>query len=159
MADGQKSQEAYPSALAFYFGVTIVGGGTSAIDAAFQDVSGLSAEMETETYMEGGGNSFSYHLPKGLKYQNLVLSRGIAPATSTLIKWCRQTLEGGLARSIETKSLQVSLLGPDEKSLYSWSFAGAYPVKWQAESFNSTKNEVAIEKIEFAFNSLTRDES
>lgn len=146
----------YPKAVAFYFNVTI-GGSGSGVDASFQDISGLSAEMETETYVEGGGNAFGYRLPKGIKYQNLVLSRSIAPASSALIKWCKAVLEGGLAGSIETKTLTVSLLGPDGQPLHTWTFAGAFPVKWQADSFNSQKNDVAIEKIEFAYTGLTRE--
>jgi len=156
----QRQQKAaavdYPKAVAFYFKVTIAGS-ASDVDASFQDVSGLSVELETETYVEGGGNTFGYRLPKGVKYQNLVLSRGMAPTDSPLIVWCKKILEGGLACDIETKLLKVSLLNPDGNILHAWSFAGAYPVKWQADSFNSQKNDVAIEKIEFAFNSVTRE--
>lgn len=157
MADNNNSQGDYPSAFSFYFSVAILDGGKSGIDAAFRDVTGLSAEMETETYMEGGGNTTAYHLPKGLKYQNLVLTRGMAPSTSKLVRWCQRTLEGGLSLPIETKSLKVSLLGPNEQTLHAWSFAGAYPVKWEAEGFNSMKSEIAIEKIELAFSSLKRE--
>lgn len=153
----------YPTAVAFYFDVSITGSG-SGVDASFQDVSGLSIEMETETYVEGGGNAFVYRLPKGVKYQNLVLSRGIASAASPLITWCREVLEGGLAKGISTRSLRVSLLAPmnstrasGPKALHSWLFTDAYPVKWQADSFNSQKNDVAIEKIELAFSSFRRE--
>ena len=41
----------------------------------FQDVSGLSFEIETETFVEGGENRFEYKLPKRIKYPNLVLKR------------------------------------------------------------------------------------
>lgn len=163
MSNGGASNGAldYPTAVAFYFDVAIVGSG-SGVDASFQDVSGLSAEMETEAYAEGGGSPFAYHLPTKIKYQNLVLSRGIAPASSFLIKWCKDVLENGLAKGITTRSLRVSLLAPingqsGPKALHSWLFTDAYPVKWQAESFNSQKNDVAIEKIEFAFSSFTRE--
>jgi phage tail-like protein len=150
------SKVIYPSALSFYFSVTILdGNGKDAV--AFQDVSGLSSEIEVETYIEGGGNTYAYRLPKGIKYQNLILSRGIASASSKLIKWCLRTLEGGLIQPIETKFMKISLLGPDAAPLHSWSLTGAYPVKWQAENFNSLKNDVAIEKLEFAFSSLTRE--
>lgn len=146
----------YPKAVAFYFKVAIADRGGD-FGASFQDVSGLSVELETETYVEGGGNAFGYRLPKGVKYQNLILSRGIGPADSRLIRWCKATLEGGLANAIETKLLKVSLLDPDGAPLHAWTFYGAYPVKWQADSFNSQKNDVAIEKIEFAFSSVTRE--
>jgi phage tail-like protein len=146
----------YPKAVAFYFKVAFADG-SGDFAASFQDVSGLSVELETETYVEGGGNVFGYRLPKGVKYQNLVLSRSIGPADSRLIRWCTRTLEGGLANAIETKLLKVALLDPEGTILHAWTFQGAYPVKWQADSFNSQKNDVAIEKIEFAFNTVTRE--
>jgi len=38
-------------------------------------------------------------------------------------------------------------MNEDKIPIRAWSFANAFPVKWDVESFNSTKNEVAIEKI------------
>lgn len=150
----------YPTAFSFYFNVSVENS-TDHTDAAFRDVSGLVAEMDTETYLEGGENTMAYRLPKGMKYQNLVLSRGVASRSSPLVKWCIETLQGGLAGRIQTKALIISLLGPGTKEsearpLHSWTVVNAYPVKWQAESFNAEKSEVAIEKIEFAFTHFYR---
>jgi hypothetical protein len=39
-----------------------------------------------------------------------------------------------------------------------WSFADAYPVNWEVENFNATKNAVAIEKIELAYSTSRREE-
>ncbi|MBS1189263.1 MAG: phage tail protein [Rhodocyclaceae bacterium] len=147
------ADEIFPTA--FYFLVRIGNSGIGK-DASFLDVSGLGAEMETETYVEGGENRFVHRLPKGVKHQNLVLSRGLASTSSALVKWCRETLQGGLATAIVTKDLDVWLLDAGGRPLRTWAFTGAYPVKWQAESFNAMKNELAIEKIEFAFQSFTR---
>lgn len=153
----------YPRAVAFYFEVAI-DGNSQGVDASFQDVSGLSLEMETETYVEGGANGFAYRLPKAIKYSNLVLSRGLASSASPLVRWCKEVMETGLAKGIVTKPLRISLLAPQSRDdsagptiLHTWLFTDAYPVKWQADSFNSTKNEVAIEKIEFAYSSFTRE--
>lgn len=151
----------YPTAFSFYFNVS-VGNSTDGTDASFRDVSGLVAEMDTETYLEGGDNTMAYRLPKAMTYQNLVLSRGVASRTSPLVKWCVETLQGGLAERIQTKALIISLLGPgktesEARPLHSWTVVNAYPVKWQAESFNAEKSEVAIEKIEFAFTHFYRE--
>jgi hypothetical protein len=35
--------------------------------------------------------------------------------------------------------------------LRAWQFNDAYPVKWSVEGFSSTKNDVAIEQIAFAY--------
>lgn len=148
------AEEIFPAA--FHFKVSI-GSPGSAMEASFQDVSGIAAELETETYSEGGENRFSYRLPKAVKYQNLVLARGLAPKSSALVAWCRATLEGGLAKPILPRQVQVFLLDAAGQALRSWTFANAYPIKWQADSFNSTKNEIAIEKIELAYDCFTRD--
>ena len=64
----------YPPA-GFYFKVEIVGvaGMNEDTEQRFQEVSGLSVEIETEELKEGGENRFSYKLPKRAKYPNLVL--------------------------------------------------------------------------------------
>lgn len=152
MAD---ATQAYPDAAAFHFMVR-VGAPGDANETSFQEVSGISAEMETESYQEGGENRFVHHLPKGVKQQNLVLARGLAEQSSNLVEWCRQTLQNGLAQPIRTRQVDVSLLDAAGNPLRHWSFANAYPVKWQAEGFDSLKSAVAIEKIELAYSNFTR---
>ena len=55
--------------------------------ASFSEVSGLQIEMETESYREGGVNGFVHTFPKGIKYQPLVLKRGITDLAMTLWNW------------------------------------------------------------------------
>ena len=57
---------------------------------------------------------------------------------------------------IVTQELTVSLMDSSGAPARSWSFVNARPVKWEVEGFNSTKNEVAIEKIELAYNYFDR---
>jgi len=139
----------YPPA-AFYFTVAF---GTAARDAdcSFQEVSGIGSEMETETVVEGGENRFVYQLPKAVKHQRLVLKRGVAPFKSRLVTWCREVLEGDLAKPLGTQRLQVHLLDERGEPLRSWSFENAYPVKWDVEPFQSNRNEVALEKVELTY--------
>ena len=114
-------------------------------------------EIETEDVVEGGENRFVHRLPKAVKHPKLVLKRGIAPVDSPLVKWCKSVLEGGLSAAIETKELHVRLLNENKDPLRAWSFVNAYPIKWEIESFNSTKNEVAIEMIELSYDYSTRE--
>ena len=140
---------------AFYFQVKFPDFGFHA-DSSFQEVSGIGHEMQTDTVSEGGGIDSVYHLPKGIKYQNLVLKRGIVPKSSKLIKWCKSVTEGTCP--IVTRALEVSLLNARGMPIRSWTFDNAYPVKWQVGDFNSTKNEVAIETIELCYSSFVREE-
>ncbi len=143
----------YPP-VAFYFEVVI--GGTRNSDNSFQEVSGLKAELDTEDLAEGGENRFVHSLPKPIKHPNLVLKRGIAVKESKLIKWCKETLESDFSKPFTVKQLEVNLLDKGGGVLSSWSMDHALPVSWDIEAFNSTKNEVAVEKIELKYNTLKR---
>lgn len=142
---------------AFYFRVefdsaTSSFGGSPTKDNSFLEVSGLSAEIETEALVEGGENRFVHQLPKAVKYPKLVLKRGIATMDSPLVKWCGELLDYGFINRIEPAKLSVRLLNHLGDPLRVWEVTNAYPVKWEVESFNSTKNELAIEKIELSYN-------
>ena len=114
--------------VAFHFTVSF-GSTPPAVDGSFQEVSGIAPELETEPVAEGGENRF----------------------IQQLVAWCRNVLEGGLVRPIVPKLLHVFLLDANGAPLRAWSFANAYPVRWEVESFNSTKNELALEKIELSY--------
>jgi len=156
----QDHVEAY-LAPAFYFRVDFIGSSGSLdngspSDNSFLEVSGLSAEMETEPVVEGGENRFVHQLPKGVKFPKLSLKRGIAAKDSPLVIWCKKVLEGGFAELIETRQLSVRLLDRNGDPLRVWEIENAYPVKWEVEGFKSTKNELAIEKIELNYNFANR---
>ena len=137
-------------ATAFQFKVTF-GGAPQDVDASFQEVSGIGPEMETEPVAEGGENRFVHQLPKAMKHPRLNLKRGVGPFNSPLLAWCRKTLEAGLTQPIQPKLLNVMLLDAENNALHTWSFANAYPVHWEVEGFDATKNELAVERIEIAY--------
>lgn len=137
---------------AFYFTVVI---DNSNDESAFQEVSGIESQIETEEYREGG-NNLVYYLPKSIKHSNLSLKRGIADSDSTLVKWCHTTLESQLAKPIEPKTISVRLLNENGNPCRVWVFYNAYPVKWKVDGFNSTKNDIAIEEIEFCYSRSKR---
>lgn len=140
-----------PLSSAFHFAVTLNTMQVGHKEAAFQEASGLAADMETETLMEGGRNDFVHFLPKPVKHPRLVLKRGLAPLTSLWVRWCKSTLEGGLARRLTPADLRVALLSADGTLMRQWLLTRAYPVKWDVEAFNSQRNEMAIERIELVY--------
>lgn len=139
----------YPPS-AFYFKV-VFGSGSEGVDSSFQDVSGISSEMSTEDVSEGGENRFVHKLPTAIKQGNLELKRGIAPASSPLVTWCQEVMEGDFIAAIVPRTISVYLLNENAEPIRGWTFANAFPIKWEVEGFNSTKNEVAIEKIVFSY--------
>jgi phage tail-like protein len=144
----------YPPS-AFYFKV-VIGVALVGPDTSFQDVSGISSEMNVEEVVEGGENGYVHKLPRGVKHPNLELKRGIANFASPLVLWCQSVFEGGLSSTIVTMPVSVYLLNEDAIPLRAWVFSNAYPIKWEVESFNSTKNEVAIEKISLSYTTSKR---
>ena len=158
------NQQTYPPC-GFFFRVQTVDASGNAIaggaklDMAFQDAAGLSVEMEAETVAEGGLNTYKHRLPSLPKYSDLVLKRGFVVQSLPLYQWCKATIQGGLAKPIQPKTLAVQLLSPgtsaDPTILWQWTFFGAWPSKWEVSEFNSTKNEVVIETLQFVYRYFT----
>ncbi len=158
------NQQTYPPC-GFFFRVQTVDASGNAIaggaklDMAFQDAAGLSVEMEAETVAEGGLNTYKHRLPSLPKYSDLVLKRGFVVQSLPLYQWCKATIQGGLAKPIQPKTLAVQLLSPgtsaDPTILRQWTFFGAWPSKWEVSEFNSTKNEVVIETLQFVYRYFT----
>ncbi|WP_034411018.1 phage tail protein [Derxia gummosa] len=146
---GTAPDPAYPIP-AFHFSVRIDPGWPPG-DNSFQEVSGIGPEMQVETVVEGGENQFVHTLPGGFKHPRLVLKRGISRADSQLTAWCDSILRGGIAGTIEPKTIELFLLGEDQQVLRGWNFVRAYPVKWTIDSFNAKNGSVAIENIEFCY--------
>lgn len=138
---------------AFYFKVVIAGNVLS--DNSFQDISGITTELETEPLIEGG-NPYVTHLPKAIKHQNLVLKRGIADLRSPLVLWCRSVMEAYFAVPVVPMPVAVYLMNADRLPIRAWTFFNAFPVKWEVQPFSSTKNEIAIEQIELSYSYSSR---
>lgn len=148
----------YPP-VAFQFSVGIGQTSSALRDTSFREVSGIGPELELEPVPEGGENRFVHMLPKAMKHPKLVLKRGIAAYKSPLVIWCKKVLEGGLAEPIQPELVRVSLLNETGAILRTWSFANAYPVHWEVDGFNATRNEVALERIDLSYAYSTREQS
>ncbi len=148
---------------AFYFTVSILTGGggprTPSLDSAFQEVSGIQTELETETVIEGGENRFALKLPRYAKYPNLVLKRGVVTRGSALSSWVLSSIQSGLALPISTRDLTVRLLNTQSQPLITWTIVRAYPLRWQLAQLDSTSNNVLVESLELSYNFFTRVES
>jgi phage tail-like protein len=143
---------------AFAFSVDI-DGCTAEGEASFQDVSGIGMEMETEPLIEGGVNGYVHQLPKSPRPGRLTLKRGGIARTSSLFDWCHDFLSGDLvpAKIIHPRTVRIHLRDEKGNNVCSWTFTNAYPVKWEVEALNATKNEVAVEQIELVFQSVKRE--
>ena len=134
-------------ATGFYFSVSFKGQ-----DAAFQEISGIQKEINTEEVAGGGENRFKYRLPGTVTHQNLVLKRAMVKTNSPLVSWCASVLDNGLSQPIAVHDVSVSLL--DEKGIVymMWTFFNAYPVKYAVSELKAQESVLVIESIELAYN-------
>ena len=65
-------------------------------------------------------------------------------------------MEGDFSKPIKPMEIKVYLLNEDHNPVRGWSFSNAYPVKWEIDGFNATKNDVAIESIDLCYHKLER---
>jgi len=143
--------------VSFLFKVSIANAlGIGSADAYFQEVRGIGAEVDVEEVREGGNNDAVFYLPKGVKYEPLVCSRGLAPFGSDLLTWCFETMSPTLGVIIQ-KNIIVKLLNRDASgsAFMTWNFYDAIPVKWSVSSFNAMESKIAIETIEFRYSRMT----
>lgn len=137
----------YPP-VGFHFRVEFQGiPGIQAQDAFFQEVSGLSRELETEIIKSGGENRFSYALPLRAKYPNLVLKRGVF-LDSAILKWVDDAI---LHFDIRPVTVMVTLLNEHHEPLQSYQCVNAWPQKWSVAGFDAQKSEILIENMELVY--------
>lgn len=141
----------YDIPVVFHFKVEF-GPSSADADNRFQEVSGLSAEVTTEEYLEGGLNEYAHRMPTGAKYGNLVLKRGLV-SDSEVGGWCRRAVQDF---SFEPRDVTVTLLNENHEPLASWQFLRAYPVKWSISDFKAQENALAIESLELAYSRFRR---
>lgn len=149
----------YPPA-GFHFKVEIAGvtGMGSDTEQRFQEVSGLSFEVETEPLKEGGENRFEYKLPKRTKYPNLVLKRGLLKGTAFL-DWFKSAMNSYFNvfdLGFSPVDIIITLLDEAEEPAAVWNIVNAYPLKWSMSDLRSTENAVVIETMEFAYQYFER---
>lgn len=136
----------YPIPVGFHFKIEFENIGTDN-DARFQEVTGLSAEVNVEEIREGGQNRFAHRLPNGAKYGNLVLKRGLLD-DSDVAAWCRDAIENFI---FEPKDVTVYLLNEEHEPLATWHFLKAWPVKWSITDFKAQDNALVVETLELAY--------
>ncbi len=116
-------------------------------DVRFRDVSGLTMELEEQTYNEGGENRFSHKLPVRGRYPDLVLKRGLL-VDSGLRTWILDAVQNLVVRPV---TVWVTLLNEKHEPLQTYTVVGAWPKKWVVSDFGAETSEVVIETLELAY--------
>lgn len=138
--------EYYPP-VGFHFRVNFELPSRSSQDVEFQEVSGLSVDVEMESYVEGGENRFTHQLPTRTRYSELTLKRGLAQG-SGIIEWCQRAIENFQFQPV---NLTVSLLNAQHQPLASWQVVQAIPKRWEVSAFNAEQNSIVIESLQLHY--------
>ena len=117
------------------------------IDVSFQSVDGLSAEVEMETYQEGGENRFEYSLPTRTKYGDLTLKRGKFLGSGVL-QWCRAAIENQEYKPI---NIMISLLDSNHIPLYNWYVINAIPKRLEVSGLDAEQNGLLVETMVLSY--------
>lgn len=135
----------YPP-LGFYYSV-VFSISPNRNDVRFQSVSGLSVELEMETYKEGGENRFEHKLPGRTKYTNLTLKRGML-VDSEIIKWCMEAIQN---HDFKPSDISIILMNEKGEPLKVWNVTHAIPTKWLISDLNATENAIVVETLELSY--------
>lgn len=119
----------------------------NSIDMCFKKVSGLSSEIETISFKEGGENLYTHRLPNRVSYNNLVLERGLILGTPVSGEFHTAMSD----MKFYPNNVLVALLNDDGLPEAAWLFWKAYPVKWSVSDLDADANAVAIETMELAY--------
>lgn len=126
----------------------------------FQRASGLTMQMETVEYQEGGHNDAVHKLPGQFSHSNLVLEKGLTNRT-VLWDWIQDVRSPSKPTEEARKNVRVKLhSGYKEKKMWGWEFQSAYPVQWDGPKLTSegSGGVVAVQSLEFAHSGFTKIE-
>lgn len=122
------------------------------LDMRFSKVSGLSMSAGVHTVKSGGQNLYDQRFPDGVKYENLILTRGM-PLFSPL----RTTFENAMwTYKFKTSNVFVMLLDESSIPTAAWHFENAWPVKWSFSELDASQSGPVIESMELAFDRFVK---
>lgn len=122
-------------------------------DASFAECDGIEMNLEAKTIKEGGNNVQPIHLPGVLSYGQLTLKRGM-DSNDGLWSWFERTLGNRSLRA----SGEIAVLSSDRtREDVRFVITGCLPVKLKAPALNAKDGVVAIEEMQIAYETLSRE--
>jgi len=118
------------------------------VQATFHECSGYDSNIDVIEHREGGATT-PRKLPGLTKHSNLVLKRGLTSSVE-LWNWHAQTKNGNVQR----KSGSIVICDRSGAEVLRWHFYNAWPCKWTGPQLTSEGNDVAIEALELAYETL-----
>jgi phage tail-like protein len=120
-------------------------------DPVFQEVTGLESEAQVIEYRAGNSPIFAPIKMPGLqKVGNVTMKKGIFVTDNKLWDWFSSITMNTIARS----TIVVNLLDETAAPRMKWTLNNAFPVKISGTDLKADGNEVAVESIEIAYETL-----
>jgi phage tail-like protein len=117
---------------------------------AFQEVRGLSADLEVMPYPEGGRNDSVHQLPVRHSYGRITLRRGLV-RDNALWGWYQAGLRGSLGARRDGAIIVLSDAGLPAMA---YAFVGGLAAKWIGPDLSAMASATAIEGLEIAHQGL-----
>lgn len=118
----------------------------------FSEVSGLTQEIQIIEYRSGTDPMHAtVKMPGIRKVNNITLKRGIIAGDNEFHQW----LSTVSLNTIQRRDLTISLLNENGDPVMVWKIGNAFPVKVEGPSLKANGNEVAIESIELACETIS----
>lgn len=145
--DGSKQGSTWPMPK-FRFDVDL---GTELKGVAFQEVSGMDVENQIIEYRNSNSPIFSPEKMPGLvKYSNVVMKRGVFVNDNTFWNWHAEIN----MNTIKRRTVIIRLLDETGKVTMQWTLNNAWPTKITSTDLKSDGNEVAVDTLEIAYETL-----
>lgn len=121
-------------------------------EAFFQEVTGLSAEIQQIEYRAGNSKEYSTAKMPGIKkFGNITLKKGIFKDDKDFWDLYKKVV----MNTFERLTITISLLDEKNGVAMSWTLANAFPCKITVTDMKSDANEPAVETMEIAHEGLT----
>lgn len=118
--------------------------------AYFQEVTGLSAQLDVQDFNEGGCNTTTHKLLGPAKYPDITLKRGFCKGS--MLSWLECFKGGGNGGRF---TIAIDILGDDGEVKGTWYVSRAIPVSWTGPQLSASQNAIAMESITFAHEGIS----
>ncbi|MBN9689079.1 MAG: phage tail protein [Verrucomicrobia bacterium] len=122
------------------------------LPAIFEDASGLESETQIITKRPASPETEAgkIHMPGLGKVGSIILSGGTVSAESAVWKW----LDQSQAKSTRRSTLTIELVDNSDRAATRWILSNAWPTQVSIYGVESEGNEVAVESVEIAYETL-----
>jgi phage tail-like protein len=147
MADDGSAQGTTWPLPKFYFNIDLGDGKTQ----GFSEISGLESDIKPIEYRHGDSKVFSTIKMPGLRsVGNVTLKKGVFTKDSVFWDWFNETKMNVIKR----RTIVINLLDESAAPKMTWTLTNAWPTKMTGTDLKSDSNEVAIESLELAYETL-----